>query len=172
MGYDVPIMAVLCDGKTFFFYKFVDKRPANGSPQVFMGEFPNGDRGMSVDDISVQGANDPQTFYRKLRMTCDALYYVFLSGYKSGLEAYWKRSVEKGKAQGKGRNSTPGWHKATVQAKKVLEEAVSAWNLYNEGKLDESDDSGERAAQFLAERYVAHCPSLLLQRMLTMGFYL
>jgi len=30
-----------------------------------------------------------------------------LSGYQSGLEASWNRSVERGKAQGKGRDSTP-----------------------------------------------------------------
>ena len=84
----------------------------------------------------------------------DALYYVFLSGYQSGLEAYWNRSLEKGKAQGKGRDSTPGWHKAMVHATQALEEAISAWNLHNEGKLDESKASGEKAAQFLAERHV------------------
>ena len=154
MGYDLPILAVLCDGKGFFFYKFVDKRHTNGSPQVFMGEFPDGAQGMTVDDISLQRDADPETFYRRLRMTCDALYYAFLLGYQYGLEAYWQRSVEKSKAMGKGRDSTPGWHKATVQAQKALEEAVFAWNLYSEGRLEESKDSSERAVQFLSERYV------------------
>ena len=62
--------------------------------------------------------------------------------------------MEKGKAQGEARDSTPRWYKAMAHATQALEEAISAWNLYNEGKLDESKASGERAAQLLAERYV------------------
>jgi len=49
-----------------------------------------------------------------------------------------------------------------VQAEKALEEAKSAWDLYHEGKLQESIDSAERAAQFLAERYISRFfPSLV-----------
>ena len=92
---------------------------------------------------------------------CDTLYYVFLSGYQSGLEAYWKHNVEGWKAQGKGSDSDPRWHKATVQAKRAIEEAISAWDLYGKGKLDESMESGDRAAQFLVERYVSRCPSFV-----------
>lgn len=36
----------------------------------------------------------------------------------------------------------------------ALEEAISAWNLYNESMLDESKGSGEKAVQLLAERYI------------------
>ena len=153
-------MAILCDDKSFRFYRFVDNRSANVSPQLFLGEFPNGDREISIDDISLKDI-DLQTIYRKLGRICDTLYYVFLSGYQSRLEAYWKYSVEKWKAQGKGIDSSPMWHKATVQAKRAIEEAISAWNLYGEGKLDESMESGDRAAQFLAERYVSRCPSVV-----------
>ena len=153
-------MAILCDGKSFIFYKFVDKRHTNGSPRLFLGVFPNGNRGIGIDDITLREDVDAKTYYRGLRRICDALYYVFLSGYQSGLEAYWNRSLEKGKAQGKGRDSTPGWRKAAIQAKKALEEAIYAWNLYDEGKHEESMKSGERAVQFLAERYVAR-PSLV-----------
>ena len=62
--------------------------------------------------------------------------------------------MEKGKAQGNARDSTPEWHNAMVHATQALEEAISAWNLYNEGKLDESKASGEKAARLLAERCV------------------
>jgi len=155
-------MAILCDGKRFCFFQFLDKRPANASPQVFLGEFAEGHSGISIDDIELNPSTDPRTFYRRLRRTCDSLYYVFLSGYLSGLEAYWNRSVERGKAQGKGRDSTPGWHKATVQARKALKEAMSAWDLFYEGKLIESKNSAERAVQFLAERYMSRFfPSLV-----------
>src|SRR4051794_17313233 len=154
-------MAILCDGKSFIFYKFVDKRHTNGSLRLFLGVFPNGNRGIGIDDITLREDVDAKTYYRGLRRICDALYYVFLSGYQSGLEAFWNRSVEKGRSQGKGRLSAPGWNKAKILAKKALEEAVYAWNLYDEGKRKESRESGERAAQFLIERYVARCPSLV-----------
>lgn len=150
-GYQLPIMAILCDGHRFYFFQFLDQRPANASPQVFLGEFAEGHSGISIDDIELNPSNDSRTFYRRLRRTCDSLYYVFLSGYQSGLEAYWNRSVERGKAQGKGRDSTPGWHKAKVQAGKALKEAMSAWDLFYEDKVTESKNSAKRAVQFLAE---------------------
>ena len=152
-------MAVLCDGHSFHFYRFVNKHHAKASPQIFLGVFPDDSNKLDLDN-SAEGGLSFESFIRRLRRACDALYYVFLSGYRSGLEAYWKSSVEKGKAQGKARDSTPGWYKATVQANNAIEEAVSAWNLYDGGKLEESEDAAERAAQFLAERYVAR-PSLV-----------
>lgn len=155
-------MAILCDGKRFYFFQFLDQRKANAFPQVSLGEFASNHRGISIDDIELNPSIDSQTFYRRLRRTCDSLYYVFLSGYNSGLEAYWNRSVERGKAQGKGRDSTPGWHKATVLARKALKEAMSAWDLFYEGKIIESKNSAERAVQSLTGRYMSrNFPSLV-----------
>ena len=145
-------MAILCDGKEFFFFQFPNERQENASPQIFSGKFAND---YATTSIELNSSTDPQAFYRQIRIICDTLYYVFLSGYQSGLEAYWNRSVERGEAQGKGRDSTPGWLKAKVQAKNALGEATSAWDLYHEGKLTESIDSAERAAEFLAERYIS-----------------
>ncbi|KAN0082202.1 hypothetical protein V8E54_003500 [Elaphomyces granulatus] len=159
MGCDVPIMAILCDGSNFFFYRYIDN--CENSRQLFLGEFPGGGMRLHIEDMSVGASIDPLSFYRNLRRVCDALYYVFLSGYQSGVEAYWKRSVEMGKTEGKGRKSTLGWHKVTALASKALEEAKSAWNLHNEGKVKESEESGKRAAKFLAERYVLRRPSLV-----------
>src|SRR2546421_12601322 len=148
-------MAVLCDGKHFYFFQFINRRQENASLQLFLGKFADGTQRISINDIELDPTTDLRTFVRQIRNVCDSLYYVFLSGYQSGLEAYWNLSVEKGKAVGKGRDSTPGWRKAAIQAKKALEEAIYAWNLYDEGKHEESMKSGERAVQFLAERYVA-----------------
>ena len=160
MGYNLPIMAVLCDGKQFYFYKFVQESPADGSPQLFLGKFPNGEQGISVGNMMqcIEG----RVFYRTLRRICDALYYVFLTGYVSGLEAYWNRSVERGKAQGSERNSTPKWFGAKLRAKRALQEAVLAWKLHDEGKLEESIKSAERAAEFLARRYLPFCPLVIV----------
>jgi hypothetical protein len=158
-GYHVPIMGVLCDGKEFNFFRFLNQRQGNASPQFFLGEFANDHPATSVE---LNRSTNPETFYRQTRVICDTLYYVFLNGYQSGLEAYWNRSVEEGKAQGKGRDSTPGWLEAKVQAKKALEEAKSAWDLHHEGRLTESMASANRAAQFLAERYMSRFfPSLV-----------
>jgi len=145
-------MAVLCDGRCFHFYRFVNKHHAKASPQIFLGVFPDGSKKVNLDD-SAEVDLSFETFIKRLRRACDTFYYVFLSGYRSGLEAYWKSSVEKGKAQSKARDSTPGWYTALVHATQALEEAISAWNLYSEGKLDESKASGEKAAQLLAKRY-------------------
>lgn len=109
---------------------------------------------MTLDVVELDSATDLRTFVRQIRNVCDSLYYVFLSGYQSGLEAYWNRSVEKGKVVGKGREATPGWHKAKELAKKALEEATFAWDQYHEGKLAESKISAERAVQALTERYI------------------
>ena len=100
-------------------------------------------------------------FYQQIRRTCDTLYYAFLLGYQTGLEAYWKRSMKRIEEEGKERDSTPGWYKATLLAKRAVDEAVSAWNLYNEGNFTESKQSGEIAVKYLAERYVSPYPSLV-----------
>jgi hypothetical protein len=144
-------MAILCDGHDFYFYRFVNKVHAKASPRLFLGEFPDGSTKIDLDDTSRKGGLSLETFIKRLRRACDTFYYVFLSGYRTGLEAYWKSSVEKGRAQGM---ATPGWHKAIAHATQALEEAVSAWNLYNEGKLGGLKASAERAAELLAERYV------------------
>ena len=151
-GFHIPIMAILCYGKHFYFFQFVDRRQANAPPQLFLGKFADGDRRVNIDDIELNPSTDPRAFVRQIRNTCDSLYYVFLSGYQSGLEAYWNHSVEKDRAQG--RESTPGWHRAKVLAREALEEAKSAWNQYHDGKLAESKTSAERAVQYLAERYI------------------
>ncbi|KAN0079175.1 hypothetical protein V8E54_004389 [Elaphomyces granulatus] len=150
-GYDIPIMAILCDGHGFYFYKFINKAHPKSSPQLFQGEFPDGSTKIDLDDASPKGGLSFETLIKKLRRACDTFYYIFLSGYRTGLEAYWQSSVEKGKAQGKERDSTSKWQEAMLHASQALEEALVAWNLYNEGKVDESKASGEKAAQLLAE---------------------
>jgi hypothetical protein len=146
-GFNMPIMAILCDGYYFYFFKFEDRRQAGGVPQFFLGNFPDGSWRQPIAETN---SDDPQDFLRQTRLLCESLYYVFLSGYRSGLEAYWTRSVERSK--GALRESTPKWHNATVSAGKALEEAKSAWNLRQEKKLEESNASAQRALQFLVTR--------------------
>jgi hypothetical protein len=161
-GFHVLIMAVLCDGKHLYFFQFTNRRQRNASLQLFLGKFADGNQRITIDDIELDPTTDLRTFVQRIRNVCDSLYYVFLSGYQSGLEGYWNRNVEKGKAVGKGRDSTPGWHKANALAKKALKEATFAWGQYHEGMLAESKISAERAVQALTERYILRCfPSLV-----------
>ncbi|KIX07252.1 uncharacterized protein Z518_01905 [Rhinocladiella mackenziei CBS 650.93] len=160
-GFHVPIMAIWCDGKQFCFFKFIDRHLEHVNPQFFWGKFANGDRKLSIDEIELRPGTDSRTFVRQTRQICESLYYVFLFEYQSGLEAYWKRGVEKRKAHGIEREPTPEWPMATVHAKAALDEALSAWNQINRGNLTESKISAERAVQLLAERYIESCHSSL-----------
>jgi len=147
-GFHVPIMAVLCDGNSFYFFKFVNRRQTRSAdPQIFLGKFADGSRKQFILEWSPD--TDPEVFISQARLICESLFYVFLSGYQSGLDAYWNRSVERGKKQGRKRTSTPGWHKAKVLAGEALKVATSAWDQRREDK-EESRKSAERAFQLLA----------------------
>lgn len=81
---------------------------------------------------------DPEQFVGHNRCVSEVLYYVFLVGYVTGLEAQWRRSMAKGKAKGQARPSTPSWHKALDMARKCVEEATRASTLRNNDKMSES----------------------------------
>jgi hypothetical protein len=61
--------------------------------------------------------------------------------------------VKRSKSEGKGRGSTPGWHKAKVSAEIALEKAVAAWTQRQEDKVEESRRSAQSALEVLAQRY-------------------
>ena len=151
-GYNVPIMAILCDGSYFEFFKFVDGRPAGNAPQFFLGKFPDGSWRQRIVETNSDDPDDDDVkdFLRQTRLLCESLYFVFLSGYQAGIEAYWDRSVERSKNAF--RESTPRWSMAKVSAAKALEEAKSAWKLRQEDKYEESEESADRALQFLVAR--------------------
>jgi hypothetical protein len=123
-GFNVPIMAILCDGSYFYFFKFKDRRQTGSAPQFLLGKLPDGNWRQRIAEANPDNPNDPRDFLRQTRLLCESLYYVFLSGYRSGLEAYWNRSVERSKDVL--RESTLRWHNATVSAEKALKEAKSA----------------------------------------------
>jgi hypothetical protein len=89
-GYHIPIKAILCDGKKFYFFEFIGGREEGASPQLFLGKFPDGSR-----SIELGYSTDPRTWIRQTHDVCDALYYIFLCAFDSGLSAYWRRSVER-----------------------------------------------------------------------------
>jgi hypothetical protein len=145
-------MAILCDGTYFYFFKFVGGRPAGNAQQFFLGRFQDGSWRQRIAETKVDNPNDDDAkdFLRQTRLLCESLYFVFLSGYQAGIEAYWNRSMERSKQAN--RESTPKWHIAKLLAERALEEAKSAWNLRQEDKYEESEESANRALQFLATR--------------------
>jgi len=152
-GFNVPITAILCDGKSFRFFKFVRRSPTRSAkPQLFLGRFAEGYEEEPIYEMAP--GTDPTDFIRCSRRLCESLVYVFLNGYHTGLEGYWNRSVEKGKSEGKGRDSTPEWVNAKTLARTAPKEAQIAWNLRKEDKIAESKVSAEYALEFLAQRYV------------------
>ena len=152
-GFKTSITAVLCDGKEFQFFRFVGGRQTRaGNPMFFLGKFPTGS---TRQIIPVPDPPIDKTFFHSTRALCETLFYIFLSGYQSGLESYWNRSVERGKRQG-GRKSTPAWHNATLMAKAAIEEAKLARTQWEERKTGESERSAEKALEYLAKRYILH----------------
>ena len=92
----------------------------------------------------------PQRFIGQIRCVSEVLYYIFLVGYVTGLEAHWRRSVAAGEAEGQ---ATPSWHKALDMARECLKEATRASTLRKNGKVIESQEAADRAHQLLIERY-------------------
>jgi hypothetical protein len=151
--YHIPILGVLCDGLNFYFFEFT--REVNGTrPKFSLGEFSDGVDVVSIPDHTQKSAGrhyDCQKAVREVRHSCEALYFVFLKGYKSGLDAFRRRSIEKAKQEGRERDSTPGWHNAMVMAGKAIDEAVLAWEKHDKGECEDAASSAERALQFLVE---------------------
>jgi hypothetical protein len=148
-GYNVPIMAVLCDGSYFYFFKFENRQQEDKELPFSLGTFPDGNWRLSIAETD---SDDPVYFVRRTRLLCESLYYTFLSGYRSGLEAYWNRSMERSKSKGTLRESTPKWQNAKLLAGQALEEAKSAWNLRQDNQLEESKASAESALRYLKKR--------------------
>ena len=150
-GFEVPILAILCDGNCFWFYKFDEKH--GKKPRFLQGAFGNNKFEISVP-TGVDYLTHPGLFVGQNRVVSEVLYYVFLVGYVAGLEAHWNRSEAAGKAEGQPRPSTPTWHKALDLARKSLKEATRASTLRKNDKVIESQEAADRAHQLLIERYV------------------
>ena len=123
-GFHVPIMAILCDDKHFYFFQFADRRQTNASSQLFLGKFADGDRRVNIDDIELNPSADPRAFVRQIRNICDSLYYVFLSGYQSGLEAYWNRRVERVRHRVRKRHLIPAWLRVCLLGDRITNKIV------------------------------------------------
>jgi hypothetical protein len=91
-----PITAVLCEGREFKFFRFMGGRQTRkGTLQIFLGKFPNGDTRQHLPVVNPN--TEPISFFYSTRALCEALFYVFISGYQCRLESHWNRSVERSK---------------------------------------------------------------------------
>ena len=150
-GFKVPILAILCDGNSLYFYKFDERR--DKTPRFLRGTFGNDQCEIPVP-TGIDYKTHPERFVGQNRCVSEVLYYVFLVGYVTGLEAHWNRSVAAGKAEGQPKPSTPTWHKTLDLASKCLNEAIWASTLRKNEKVIESQEAADRAHQLLIERYV------------------
>jgi hypothetical protein len=152
-GFNMPIIAILCDGKQFYFFKFLGRSlTRSAKAQFFLGRSADGSQDEPIYEMAP--GTDPVVFIQRFRRLCESIFYVFLDGYRSGLEAYWNRSLERSQSEGKGRGLTPGWHRAKALPETALEEAKAAWTQRQEGRVEESMRSAESALEVLAKRYV------------------
>lgn len=147
----MPIFAILCDGKSLYFYKFDERH--DKTPRFLRGKF-----GHRQFEIAVPAGVDSEShtgrYVGQNRCVSEVLYYVFLVGYVTGLEARCSGSVAAGKTKGQASPSTPSWHQALDIARKSLKEATRASTLRKNGKVIESQEAADRAHQFLVERYM------------------
>lgn len=108
-GLELPITAILCDGKHFQFFEFTKQKGKNGGEQQSprfsfpLGKFDDDDGSQSVAVASPsrwEPAPDTQTLVLQIRFACEALYFVFLRAYKNSLEAcLMNHSVGQSKAE-------------------------------------------------------------------------
>jgi hypothetical protein len=153
--YRAPILGILCDGKSFYFFQFVGQFPAHTPPHFFLGRFPDGSQRIHIElpDPTYDASPDCRTQVRELRRLCDSLYHVFLKSYLHGIEGHWHRSTQRTWAEGKNRASTPEWAKARTMAEEAIKTAISAWDLFSNAELEASRRTVEAAVQLLTERY-------------------
>lgn len=164
-GFEVPILAILCDGRDFYFFKYEANMHAGCALPIFArGAFGGNTTHtiLSVPDLARQ--SNPEDFVGNVRRLSEVLYYVFMNGYISGLEACWKCDSSKGTAEGRSQSSAPSWHNALVTAKSALEQAMLACSKREQDKAEESEILAKKAHELLKERYVSWAAQKILSQ--------
>ena len=164
-GFEVPILAILCDGRDFFFFKYEANMHVGSALPIFArGAFGGNTKHtiISIPDLACQP--NPEEFVGNIRRLSEVLYYVFMNGYISGLEACWKCDSSKGTAEGRSQSSTPSWHNALVTAKSALEQAMLACSKREQDKAEESEILAKKAHELLKERYVLWAAQKILSQ--------
>lgn len=163
-GFEVPILAMLCDGRDFFFKYEANVHVGSALPIFARGAFGGNTKNtiISVPDSACQ--SNPEDFVGNIGRLSEILYYVFMNGYISGLEACWKCDGSKGAAEGSSQSSTPSWHNALVTAKSALEQAMLACSKREQDKVEESEILAKKAHELLKERYVLWAAQKILSQ--------
>src|SRR6266550_1984216 len=105
----------------FEFFSFNGK---TAQPTFSRGVFrlPNAEP-IEILAVGIYGSKTNAEFIFSLRPICETLFYFLLLAYRTGIEAYMKRSVARGS---RARESTPGWKEAHALACNALTLAVEA----------------------------------------------
>ncbi|OXV07632.1 hypothetical protein Egran_04603 [Elaphomyces granulatus] len=150
-GFNLPILGILCDGEQFNFFEF-QKKGTGQAGQFRLGVFPDGSKRVATANPSSLDSNfNTQQAVLQIRSVCEALYYCFLRAYSTGLGAFWHRSLEKSRSEGKTRDSTPKWGHAVTLSTQALNEALAARVQYERGELDASQETAESAVRTLSQ---------------------
>jgi hypothetical protein len=150
--FNVPILAILSDGSSFYFYQFVSNRLENVH-QLSIGEFPDGENTVQLERVPESSKPKTRKYVAQIRNACDALYYMFLKAYQNGLQGLWDQSLAKSRATGGQRESTPAWAEAMDFAELAMSKAAAAWDEYDQGSLGHSRESADEALKLLRQRY-------------------
>ena len=164
-GFEVPILAILCDGRDFYFFKYEANVHVGSALPIFSRGAFGGNTNhtiLSIPDLARQ--SNIEDFVGNIRRICEVLYYVFMTGYISGLEACWKRYSSKGTAEGRSQSSASSWHNALVKAKSALEQAMLACSKREQDKAEESEKLAKIAHELLKERYVSWAAQKILSQ--------
>jgi len=134
------VHGILCDGTTFEFFSF----DGGTKPPTFSrGVFPDASSSRPLQNLVLADYHGSATidFLRSLRPICETLFYFLLLTYKSGLQAYTQRSVNRAIHHKRARPSTPCWKVALGFAEQALTFAVDAAILAADTAATGSNDA-------------------------------
>jgi len=138
-------------GNNSIFFEF-QRKGTGQAGQFCLGVFPDGSKRVATANPSSLDSNfNTQQAVLQIRSVCEALYYCFLRAYSTGLGAFWHRSLEKSRSEGKTRESTPKWGHAVTLSTQALNEALAARVQYERGELDASQETAESAVRTLSQ---------------------
>jgi hypothetical protein len=119
-----------------------------------MGSFPFLETGGIIRnklwiDIETQTR---KMFMQSVRIICETIFYIALLGYQNSLNAYYKRSLERGKKTGNSMPSTSICSGSLDHAKEALKNAVDAAVRHTAGEEDKANELALSALSELGER--------------------
>jgi hypothetical protein len=146
-----PIYGILCDGKSFEFFRFDSSTKPPTFSRCQHSSAPPARYALSVADLSGHSTMD---FIASLRPVCETIFYFLLLGYTTGIHAQYQRSCSRGEESGKRRESTDAWQTANRLAEQALQNAIAATAQAAAGEYIQADKVAKDASERLKARLV------------------